>query len=60
MPRPERRGQPDPPVEDVLAALRRYSEEISSRTHRLLGHPICTVTMLEAGAEHNAIPTPAS
>ena len=47
---------PIPPVEDVLAALRRYSEEITSRTHPLLGHPICTVTMVEAGAEHNAIP----
>jgi succinyl-diaminopimelate desuccinylase len=47
---------PIPPVEDVLAALRRYSEEITSRTHPLLGHPICTVTMVKAGAEHNAIP----
>ena len=43
-------------VEDVLAALRRYSEVLTSRTHPLLGHPICTVTMVEAGAEHNAIP----
>jgi succinyl-diaminopimelate desuccinylase len=43
-------------VEHVLAALRRYSDEITARTHPLLGHPICTVTMVEAGAEHNAIP----
>ena len=49
-------ANPIPPVEDVLAALRRYSAEIASRTHPLLGHPICTVTMVEAGAEHNAIP----
>jgi succinyl-diaminopimelate desuccinylase len=44
------------PVEDVLAALRRYGEEIRSRTHPLLGYPICTVTMVSAGAEHNAVP----
>jgi succinyl-diaminopimelate desuccinylase len=43
-------------VEDVLAALGRYEDEIKSRTHPLLGHPICTVTMLAAGAEHNAVP----
>jgi succinyl-diaminopimelate desuccinylase len=43
-------------VEDVLAALRRYTEEISARSHPLLGTPICTVTMLSAGAEHNAVP----
>jgi succinyl-diaminopimelate desuccinylase len=49
-------ANPIPPVEDVLAALRRYSEEITAHTHPLLGHPICTVTMVEAGAEHNAIP----
>jgi succinyl-diaminopimelate desuccinylase len=49
-------ANPIPPIEDVLAAMRWYSEELSSRKHRLLGHPICTVTMVEAGAEHNAIP----
>jgi succinyl-diaminopimelate desuccinylase len=53
---PSSGANPIPPVEDVLAALRRYSEEITSRTHPLLGHPICTVTMVGAGAEHNAIP----
>jgi succinyl-diaminopimelate desuccinylase len=43
-------------VEDVLARLRRYNEEISARTHPLLGSPICTVTMLSAGVEQNAVP----
>lgn len=43
-------------VEDVLGTLRRYGDEITSRTHPLLGHPICTVTMVSAGAEHNAVP----
>lgn len=49
-------ANPIPPVEDVLTGLRRYGEELTSRTHTLLGHPICTVTMLSAGAEHNAVP----
>jgi succinyl-diaminopimelate desuccinylase len=43
-------------VEDVLARLRRYNEEISARTHPLLGTPICSVTMLSAGVEQNAVP----
>jgi succinyl-diaminopimelate desuccinylase len=49
-------ANPIPPVADVLTALRRYDEDLTSRTHDLLGHPICTVTMLSAGAEHNAVP----
>jgi len=49
-------ANPIPPVEGVLAALGKYNEEISSGSHPLLGHPICTVTMLAAGAEHNAVP----
>ena len=53
---PSAGANPITPVEDVLAALRRYGDEITSRTHPLLGHPICTVTMLSAGAEHNAVP----
>jgi succinyl-diaminopimelate desuccinylase len=48
-------ANPITPLEGVLAALRRYDEEISARTHPLLGHPICTVTMVSGGAEHNAI-----
>ncbi len=48
-------ANPIPPLEDVLAALRRYAEGLASRTHPLLGHPICTVTMVPGGAEHNAI-----
>jgi len=53
---PSAGANPIPAVEDVLAALRRYGDEISSLTHPLLGHPICTVTMLSSGAEHNAVP----
>jgi succinyl-diaminopimelate desuccinylase len=53
---PSAGANPIPPVEDVLAALRRYNEEISAHSHPLLGGPICTVTMLSAGAEHNAVP----
>jgi succinyl-diaminopimelate desuccinylase len=49
-------ANPIPAVESVLAALRDYEQEISVRSHPLLGHPICTVTMLSAGAEHNAVP----
>jgi succinyl-diaminopimelate desuccinylase len=48
-------ANPIPPVESVLSALRRYSDELSERSHPLLGHPICTVTMISAGAEHNAV-----
>ena len=53
---PQAGANPIPAVEDVLARVRRYNQEISTRTHPLLGHPICTVTMVSAGAEHNAIP----
>jgi succinyl-diaminopimelate desuccinylase len=49
-------ANPIPPVESLLAALRRYDQEISAQSHPLLGHPLCTVTMLSAGAEHNAVP----
>ena len=47
---------PIPPVETLLAALRRYDVELRDRVHPLLGHPICTVTMISGGAEHNAVP----
>jgi succinyl-diaminopimelate desuccinylase len=47
---------PIPAAETVLAALRRYGETLAERTHPLLGHPICTVTMMAAGAQHNAVP----
>jgi succinyl-diaminopimelate desuccinylase len=47
-------ANPIPPVESLLAALRRYDDEISSRSHALLGNPLCTVTMLAAGTDHNA------
>ena len=53
---PEAGANPIIVVEDVLARVRRYNDDISARTHPLLGSPICTVTMLAAGAEHNAIP----
>jgi succinyl-diaminopimelate desuccinylase len=43
-------------IEEVLARIRRYNQEISARSHPLLGRPICTVTMVSAGAEHNAVP----
>jgi succinyl-diaminopimelate desuccinylase len=52
-----RAGQnPIAAVETILAALRRYDAELAQRTHPLLGSPICTVTMLRGGAEHNAVP----
>lgn len=47
---------PIPAAETLLAALRHYDQELDKRTHPLLGHPICTVTMMSAGAEHNAVP----
>ena len=47
---------PIPAAETLLRAVRLYNEEISSRSHPLLGSPICTPTMLAAGAEHNAVP----
>lgn len=43
-------------AEDVLAGMRRYNDEISTRSHPLLGTPICTVTMVSSGVEHNAVP----
>lgn len=46
---------PIPAAETLLGALRQYGEEITTRSHPLLGHPLCTVTMLSAGAEHNAV-----
>ena len=46
---------PIPAVETLLGALRRYAEEIAALSHPLLGHPLCTVTMLSAGIEHNAV-----
>ena len=52
---PSAGANPIPPLEDILAGLRRYGKELTSRTHPLLGHPICTVTMVSGGAEHNAI-----
>jgi succinyl-diaminopimelate desuccinylase len=53
---PQAGANPISAAEDVLAAVRRYNEEISTRLHPLLGHPICTVTMVAAGAQHNAVP----
>jgi succinyl-diaminopimelate desuccinylase len=53
---PQAGANPIVAAEDVLARLRVYNEEISARSHPLLGSPICTVTMASAGAEHNAIP----
>ncbi len=47
---------PIPAAETLLAALRRYDAALTKRSHPLLGHPICTVTMMSAGAEHNAVP----
>jgi succinyl-diaminopimelate desuccinylase len=47
---------PIPAAETVLGAVRRYNEEIAGRSHPLLGNPLCTSTMLSAGAEHNAVP----
>ena len=47
---------PIPAAETLLRAVRLYNEEISARSHPLLGSPICTPTMLAAGAEHNAVP----
>jgi len=47
---------PIPATEGLLAALRRYGDEISTRSHPLLGNPLCTVTMISSGAEHNAVP----
>jgi succinyl-diaminopimelate desuccinylase len=43
-------------MEDVLARMRRYNDDIAARSHPLLGGPICTVTMVSAGAQHNAVP----
>jgi len=53
---PEAGANPIAAAEDVLAGVRRYNNGLSARSHPLLGGPICTVTMLSAGAEHNAIP----
>jgi succinyl-diaminopimelate desuccinylase len=53
---PSAGANPIVPVEAVLAALRRYNDEISERSHPLLGHPLCTATMLSAGAGHNVVP----
>jgi succinyl-diaminopimelate desuccinylase len=53
---PRAGANPIDAVGDVLAGFRRYNEDISTRTHALLGHPICTVTMISGGAEHNAVP----
>ena len=53
---PQAGANPIVAVEDVLARVRRYNDDIAARTHPLLGGPICTVTMLSAGAQHNAVP----
>ncbi len=53
---PQAGANPILAAEDVLARVRRYNDDLSARTHPLLGSPICTVTMVQAGAEHNAIP----
>ena len=49
-------ANPIPPLEEVLRGLRVYGEGLERRSHDLLGHPICTVTMVNGGAEHNAVP----
>ncbi|MFN8161750.1 MAG: M20 family metallopeptidase [Solirubrobacterales bacterium] len=53
---PQAGVNPIPPLEAVLGALAAYDAELQKRSHPLLGHPICTVTMVSAGAEHNAVP----
>ena len=53
---PKEGRNPIPAAETILAALRRYNDTLANRTHPLLGHPICTVTMMAAGAQHNAVP----
>jgi succinyl-diaminopimelate desuccinylase len=53
---PQAGANPIVAAEDVLARVRRYNDDLSRRTHPLLGSPICSVTMVQAGAEHNAIP----
>jgi succinyl-diaminopimelate desuccinylase len=48
---------PVPGLEQVLRRVREYNDMLASRTpHPILGNGICTVTMVAAGAEHNAVP----
>lgn len=40
----------------LALALEKYDRKISEKKHRLLGRPICSVTMIEGGTKENIIP----
>lgn len=48
---------PVPALEQLLRRVREYSDDLARRkAHQLLGHGLCTVTMVSGGVEHNAVP----
>jgi succinyl-diaminopimelate desuccinylase len=48
---------PVPALEQFLRRVREYDGQLANRpAHPILGHGICTTTMVAGGVEHNAVP----